>query len=156
MILCWRWCLVPHTERNSRGFLSVPSFCWVLKIDFEAVDWTQQRLPPSRNLWRVDLFRCGGWPEPWSWMKSRAQSPPGGLRGEIGGERGNRFRVVAWVVRELHRYRLRRPLRDRSVQLLNCPFGFDALVESDESDALWQAWNTTVTFIHAWNRKGGG
>ena len=67
------------------------------------------------------------------------EGPPGGLRGEVGGEGRDGLGVVAGVVGELDGDGLGGALGHRPVQLLDGPLGLDALVEADEAHSLGES-----------------
>lgn len=71
--------------------------------------------------------------------RPRWEAPQVRRRRQVRRQRRDRLvDVIARVVGELDRDRLRGALRRRPVQLLDGPFGFRALVEPDEADALGQ------------------
>lgn len=70
---------------------------------------------------------------------------------QIGSQWRNRFVVVARIVGELHGDWIVRALRNGTIQFLDRPLGFDALVEPYETDPLRQACqcvsNETINFL---------
>lgn len=70
--------------------------------------------------------------------------PTGCLRGQVGGQRGNRLVVIARIVGEFDSDRLRWSFRYGAVQLLYSPFGLQTLVKPYETHTFRQAWESNT------------
>ena len=100
-----------------------------------------EKNPRPRNPETLQDPNFGCLPEPsgrsGSWVKCTAKGPPcRGSGRQIGGQGRDGLGIVAGVVGELDRNRLRGTLRDGSVQLANGALGLDPLIEPDETDSL--------------------
>ena len=69
-------------------------------------------------------------------MQSTSEGSSGGLRGQVGGQRWNGLGIVTRIICKLDSNRLCGALRDGAVQLLNSPFGFYPLIETDETNTF--------------------
>jgi len=69
-------------------------------------------------------------------MESATKRPPGCLRSQIGCQWGQSFGIVTRVICKLDRDRFSGALWDGAVQLLNGSFGFDPLIEPDETNTF--------------------
>ena len=153
----WLWCMI---RLNSSIWIGGIRACSIISVggnDYismvicrstsEKLLYTvEQNCPPGCiHPWNPSPFTCPIGP-PLSSPKSAGrmecgpERPPGGLRGQVGGKRGNGLGVVARVVGKLDRDRLGRPVGYGSIQLLDGPLSFNALVKADKADTFRQAW----------------
>ena len=83
-------------------------------------------------------------PKPASRVQGGPQGSPGRLRCQVGRQGRDGLCIVTRVVGELHRDRLRGPLRNGSIELLYGSLRLYSLVEPNEANSLGEAWNRAL------------
>ena len=91
-------------------------------------------------------------PKSTSGVQGCPESSTSSLRCKISSKRGYSLGIVAWVVGKFNSNGLCGAFWNGTIELLDGPLSFNALIESDESNAFREPWNRTVTFRAAWNK----